>query len=132
MFGNIGKMVAAVAQVVIAALLTITDPGNIDGAGALVTSGEVVWLAQATAGIVLVAVVPNLTGGVAKYTKLILHGVLAVLALGLSWYLDGFQAYDGFMLLSTFLTGAGVWGAKAPQWSGPPIIEGAADHKAAA
>lgn len=69
------------------------------------------------AGILLVGIVPNLTGGVAKYSKLIISAVITVLTLVISYLADNMLSTEEIIQLIIAAAGAfGVYQFKAPQW----------------
>lgn len=108
-----GKVVLAIAGAVLLTVQAALDPFGLGQAG--VTLAEGVLIGEAFLGALLVHLVPNLDRGVAKYTKLVVYGALAVLGILVGALADGFTGHDVVTLVIAFLVGAGVLQSEAPQ-----------------
>jgi hypothetical protein len=103
------KALAAVAATVLTALLPLIVDSHLSAV-------EVINLCIVGASAIGVAVVPNLTGGIAKYAKLVLAVIGAVLVLLTSFISDGVLSGDEIVQLVVAAFGAlGVYALPAPQ-----------------
>ena len=103
------KALAQVAATVLTALLPLLVDSHL-------STVEVINLCIVGASAIGVAVVPNLTAGVAKYAKLVLAVIGAVLVLLTSFISDGVLSGDEIVQLVVAAFGAlGVYALPAPQ-----------------
>ncbi|MGW4487840.1 hypothetical protein ACWEOE_28830 [Amycolatopsis sp. NPDC004368] len=108
---------------VIATLLTALLPFIIDGA---LSSVDVINLCIVGCTALGVAVVPNLSAGVARYAKAVLAVLGAVLVLLTSFIADGHLSIDEIVQLASAALGAiGVYALPGPLHPAPVASDGA-------
>lgn len=108
----IGKLLSQAAATILAGLIPFLVGGPL---------GTVEWLniIVMASGVLLVGVVPNLTGGVGKYSKLIVSAVIAVVTLAVSYLADNHLSTEEVIQLILAAAAAfGVYQFPAPQWGG--------------
>ena len=113
------KAIAQVVATILAGLL----PFLVDNS---LSAVEIINLGIIGSSAITIAIVPNLTAGIAKYAKGALAVVSAVLVLLTSLIADGtLTTEETLQLVIAGLGAIGVVGLPAPQFSPAPIRDGA-------
>jgi hypothetical protein len=115
-----GPALSAVLGAILVAVQTALDPFGVSGEA--VTIDELVFIINGFLNAVLIAIVPNLVGGVNRVTKAIVHGLLMVTSAIVGLYVDGLSPVEWINLLILFLSGAGVIGTRQPAFPNTPTI----------